>query len=229
MAQWALSHSIYPGLLFEKNDPVVKGHIALMQSCTQEEIPAETGWIAHEGLWPYNASFAAHVYLWAGLQDWANQTFHGFLNHACPLYSWREEQPLQESAAAHYIGDMPHNWASAEVIRYLRHMLALEDGTSLRLLAGIEATQLANRQPWRISGSPTKFGRLNLALEPIRDGWQLTFERRSGPDPVEVRLPSTLADLYSFAAITPGTAKLDGEEMLISTAKQKWLATWKRK
>jgi hypothetical protein len=227
VGQWALSHSIYPGLVFAKNDPVVKGHIALMQSCTQEEIPAETGWIPHEGLWGYNASFVAHVYLWAGLSDWANQTFHGFLNHASPLYCWREEQPLQESAVAHYVGDMPHNWASAEVIRYLRHMMALEDGTSLRLLAGIRAAQLASEQPWRIGGSPTKFGHVNMALESVRDGWQLTFERGSGPDPKDVRLPSTLGESYRFAAISAGTVRPSGEEIIVSPETRKWVATWK--
>jgi len=28
---------------------------------------------------------AAHVYLWAGLRDWAHRIFTGFLNHASPL------------------------------------------------------------------------------------------------------------------------------------------------
>jgi hypothetical protein len=62
-----------------------------MQACTQEDVPAETGWLPHGGLWGYNAAFVAHVYLWAGLADWARQTFTGFLNHASPLYCWREE------------------------------------------------------------------------------------------------------------------------------------------
>jgi hypothetical protein len=122
---------------------------------------------------------------------------------------------------------MPHNWASAEVIRYLRHMLALEDGTSLRLLAGIRATQLVPEQPWSIGGSPTKFGRLNLVLEPIRDGWQLAFERESGPDPTEVRLGSTLGDAYRFTTISVGTARPNGEELVISPERRKWVATWK--
>jgi len=74
-AQWALSHSIFPGEVFEKNDPIVHGHIVLLQSCTQEDVPTETGWLWHDSLWTYNASFAAHVYLWAGLRDWAHRTF----------------------------------------------------------------------------------------------------------------------------------------------------------
>jgi hypothetical protein len=85
-AQWALSHAIYPGVVFDKTDPVVRGHIALLQSCTQEDVPIETGWLWHDSLWNYNASFAAHVYLWAGLCDLARRTFIGFLNHASPLY-----------------------------------------------------------------------------------------------------------------------------------------------
>ena len=153
-AQWALSHAIYPGLVFEKDDPIVKGHIALMQACTQEDVPIETGWLPHQGLWTYNAPFVAHVYLWAELADWARRTFIGFLNHASPLYCWREEQPTRGSLVSDYVGDMPHNWASAECIIFLRHMLALEDGSSLRLLEGIGDFELAPGMAHRITESP---------------------------------------------------------------------------
>jgi hypothetical protein len=98
-------------------------------------------------VWNYNAGFVAHVYLWAGLADWARSTFTGFLNHASPLYCWREEQPVRGSLTAGYVGDMPHNWASAECVLYLRHMLALEDGRDLRLLAGVGDFELASAEP----------------------------------------------------------------------------------
>jgi hypothetical protein len=226
-AQYALSQAIYPGLIFGTDDPVVKGHISLMQACTQEDIPAETGWIEHEGLWTYNASFVAHVYLWAGLRDLANATFHGFLNHASPLYCWREEQPLRQSAVARYIGDMPHNWASAETVRYLRHMLALEDGTSLRLLAGIGAPQLVSEQPWRIGQSPTRFGRVSMDLEKTAEGWRLNFERVSGPDPEEVRLPRQLADTHRFIGLSAGSGETAGDDVLVQPQTRKWSATWR--
>src|ERR1700690_2627008 len=106
----------FPGSCFDKSDPIVRGHIALLQESTQEDVPAETGWLWHESIWNYNASFAAHVYLWAGLEDWADRTFRGFLNHASPLYCWREEQPLQQALVGQDWGDMPHNWASAECV-----------------------------------------------------------------------------------------------------------------
>ena len=165
-----------------KNDPVVQGHIRLMQACTQEDIPAETGWLPHGGVWNYNAGFVAHVYLWAGLADWARSTFTGYLNHASPLYCWREEQPLRGSLTADYIGDMPHNWASAECVLYLRHMLALEDGRDLRLLAGVGDFELASGEPLSVAQSPTRFGRIDLSLEPLdrHAGWRLQFHAMHG-------------------------------------------------
>ncbi len=229
VGQWALSHAIYPGRLFRPEDPVVRGHIALMQDCTQEDVPAETGWIPHEGLWNYNAAFVAHVYLWAGLADWARLTLHGFLNHATRLYAWREEQPLRGSAVAGYVGDMPHNWASAECVLYLRHMLALEDGRELRLLAGIGAPELSGGDPYTLAESPTRFGRVSLSLEPAGAGrgWRLRFRRGQGDAPGTIRLPRTLLPGIGPAAITGASAKMDGSSVLVDPSAASWEAVWR--
>jgi hypothetical protein len=224
-AQWALAHAIYPGLVFPQNHSVVKGHNALMKWCTQEDVPVETGWLPHGGLWTYNAPFAAHAYLWSGETAWARRTFHGFLNHASPLYCWREEQPLRGSAVASYVGDMPHNWASAECVLYLRHMLALEDGPALRLLEGIGAQELSTRQPFRLTQTPTRFGRVNLELTPQGAGWRLRFDRDKGPAPKSVRVPAALAGLKfkgaRGAAARPGTATVE-----IDPGASSWTAEW---
>src|ERR1039457_1526708 len=187
-----------PAWCSRRDDPLVKGHIALMQACTQEDMPAETGWLPHEGTWNYAAAFVAHVYLWAGLEDWARTTFAGFLNHATPLYCWREEQPLRGSLAANYVGDMPHNWASAECVLYLRHMLALEDGQDLRLLAGVGDFELASGEPLSIVQSPTGCARIDMGLEPLdgHGGGRLKFARGSGPVPANVQLPATLGSRW---------------------------------
>ena len=221
-AQWALSHSIFPGEVFDKNDPIVRGHIALLQSCTQEDVPTETGWLWHDSLWTYNASFAAHVYLWAGLRDWAHRTFTGFLNHASPLYCWREEQPLQHALAGQDWGDMPHNWASAECVRYLRHMLALEDGKSLRLLNGITAAELIPTAHYSLQNSPTRFGRINLELEPAgARGWRLRFERASGLSPSSVSLPANIGPLQVKKVIGAGS-KINGGIVEVDPREEKW-------
>jgi hypothetical protein len=226
--QWALSHAIYPGVLFDRNDPVVLGHIALMQEATQEDVPAETGWIFHEGLWTYNAAFVAHMYMWAGLADWARLTFHGFLNHASPTYVWREEQPLRGTLAAGYVGDMPHNWASAECVLYLRHMLALEDDSRLRLLEGIGDFELAAGEPYSIASSPTRFGRIGVSLEPEGRGkrWRLRFTRGRGPVPSRVTLPARLGARFAFTELSGASHQRDGGQVVVSPDAGAWSATY---
>lgn len=227
-SQWALSHTIFPGEVFAKDDPIVRGHIALMQACTQEDIPAETGWLHHEGVWNYNAPFVAEVYLWAGLRDWAHRTFAGYLNHASPLHAWREEQPLQKALIGGAWGDMPHNWASAECIRYLRHMLILEDNRRLRLLEGVLDPDLRDRQRYAIKNTPTRFGRISLELKPVGSrGWKAHFIRNDEMAPETVTLPSSLTCGVELAKLT-GAAMRKGESgiVLIDPAAREWTAYW---
>lgn len=227
VAQWALSHAIYPGLVFPREDPVVAGHVALMQACTEEDVPIETGWLPHEGLWTYNAPFASHVYLWAGAPAWASRTFTGFLNHASPLYCWREEMPLRRSAVANYIGDMPHNWASAECVLYMRHMFALEDGGVLRLLAGLTGQELAQKGEWKLEQTPTRFGRLDLGLTPAEGGWRLEFARGSGPAPEQVVLPRRLAGRYGLAEVKGASSRQTGDKLMVEPGAASWSCVWK--
>lgn len=227
-AQWALANAIYPGRAFESADPIVRGYISLMQACTREDAPVETGFLHNEGLWTYDAAFAAHVYLWAGLTDWARRTFYGFLNHASPLYCWREEQPQRGALTAEYYGDMPHNQASAWCILYLRHMLALEDGDALRLLAGIGEPELRGGERYQLAGSPTRFGRLTLSLEPQgRNAWALRYQRAAGPAPERVALPGGLGVQCRFASVTGAHHKQDKGAILVDPEVSTWTATWK--
>ncbi|MBS1874620.1 MAG: hypothetical protein JSU00_15500 [Acidobacteria bacterium] len=226
VAQWALSHAIYPGLVFAKDDPVVRGHVSLMRACTEEDVPIETGWLPHEGLWTYNAPFVSHVYLWAGRADWASQTFTGFLNHASPLYCWREEMPLRQSAVSNYVGDMPHNWASAECVLYLRHMFALEDGRSLRLLAGLTTTELEQGDRWQLEQTPTRFGRLDLKLTRQGGAWRLEFARDSGDAPGEVVLPRRLAGRFTAGELKGAAHRISGDRVLVEPGARSWSCVW---
>jgi hypothetical protein len=200
-----------------------------MQACTQEMVPAETGWLPHQGLWTYNAPFVAHVYLWAGLADLARHTFVGFLNHASPLYCWREEQPLRGSLVSDYVGDMPHNWASAECVIFLRHMLALEDGPWLRLLEGIGDFELCHGVPHRITESPTRFGRVSLNLEPLSGGagWRLDFKRGTGPHPATVSLPPALGTRFRLAEVSGAAFRRAGAKINVQPEPSSWQAVWK--
>lgn len=228
-AQWALSHAIFPGLIFSPRHPIVRGHVNLMQAVIKEDIPAETGWNHHQAVWGYNSAFVAEVYLWLGMKQAAHDTFIGFLNHASPQYCWREEQPLQNALVGSYVGDMPHNWASAECIRYTRHMLALEDATHLRLLAGITQGELAPQKEYLLTAAPTRFGRLNLHFEPFdrNQGWRLKFERESGPMPDKIFLPATLGSRFHLTQIEGAHLVNEGSFVLVDNSISRWTATWK--
>jgi hypothetical protein len=226
VAQWALSQAIYPGLVFPKDSAVVNGHIALMQACTEEDVPVETGWLPHEGLWTYNAPFAAHASLWAGNATWASRAFTGFLNHATPLYCWREEMPMRRSAVANYVGDMPHNWASAECLLYLRHIFALEDGGTLRLLAGLTERELSHKGDWTLEQSPTRFGRLDLKLTPENGGWRLEYARGAGPPPAEVVLPARMAKGV-FSSLKGAASRQVNDRILVEPSATSWTGLWK--
>ena len=228
-AQWALSHAIFPGRVFDPRDPIVEGHAQLMRAIAQEDIPAETGWARHQAVWTYNAAFVAEVYLWLGMKQAAHDTFIGFLNHASPQYCWREEQPLQNALVGSYVGDMPHNWASAECIRYVRHMLALEDGVHLRLLAGITDAELAPAREYELNSTPTRFGRVNLNLEPLdrTQGWRLAFERKPGPAPETISLPRNLGGRFHFTQAEGVQTRVDGDRLLLDSTALRWTAFWK--
>ncbi len=226
--QWALSQTIFPGQVFAKDDPIVRGHIALMQACTREDIPSDTGWLHHGGVWTYNAAFVAEVYLWAGLREWAHRTFAGYLNHASPLHAWREEQPLQDALIGMFWGDMPHNWASAECIRYLRHMLVLEDDQTLRLLDGVMAEDLKQRHGFTVSNTPTRFGRVSLDTQPAGlHGWTARFSRSGGEAPDEIEIPFSLAPDAELSRVD-GAAMRKGNDgrVTVDPARAEWTAYW---
>jgi hypothetical protein len=225
--QWALAQGIFPGRVFGRDDPIVKGYVSLMQACSREEVPTETGWLPHDGLWTYDAAFAAHAHLWAGWQDRALALFHGFLNHATPLYVWREEQPLRGALVGGYVGDMPHNWASAECILFLRHMLALEDGDDLRLMEGVGAGQLAFGKPFSLTRTPTRFGSIDVNLEPARCGqeWRLAFRRGAGPAPARVVLPHSIGSLR-LARVDGAGSRVNGRMAEIAPESVNWSAVW---
>jgi hypothetical protein len=229
VGQWALAQGIYPGLVFEPEDPIVKGYTSLMQACIKEDVPIETGWLPHEGLWTYDAAFSAHAHLWAGLRDRALSLFHGFLNHATPLHVWREEQPVRGALVGGYVGDMPHNWASAECVLFLRHMVALEDGDALRLLSGIGAQQLAFGEPFALQQTPTRFGLLDLKFEPdvARRGWRLMFRREAGPVPAKLTLPTSVGALR-LARVEGAPSRRVGGVVEIAPEAGAWNAVWEQ-
>jgi hypothetical protein len=166
--QWAFCHAVYPGQIFPVDDPLAAGQMAMLRATKVEGMVFDTGWM-NEGLWTYFASFYGHATLWMGRGDEAAQVLYDFANHAAPTRVWREEQkPLGKGVQE--VGDMPHNWASAEFIRLATHLLELDRGDELHLLEGLPVEWLKAGMTTRLDGLLTPFGPLHMTLRVDRQG-----------------------------------------------------------
>lgn len=193
---WAMAHAIYPGEIFDPQDPLVQGFCHFLDEVDDAEgIPAATGWLPFQALWSYAASFYAHVWLYAGHPQKAIDYLYAFANHAAPTRVWREEQSLAESRLGQKVGDMPHNWASAEFVRLVRNLLVFEAGQKVHLLPGLPEEWLVAGEVLEIE-TPTAYGTVHLRLE-------IDSERRGGrlaiaiapnglaaPDGVQLTVPT---------------------------------------
>jgi len=159
---WAFLQSIFPGQVFDADDSLMLGTIAMLDAHEREGLIHGTGWLP-DGVWNYAASFYGHAHLWLGHGRKAAATLYAFANHASPLFCWREEQNLVGEKEG-YCGDMPHNWASAEFIRLIRHCLILERGRELHLLEGLPTTWTKAGRTTRLTEIPTSFGPASMEL-----------------------------------------------------------------
>lgn len=173
-AQWTFCQSIYPGQIFDMDDPIVTGTMDMLETTLQEGCVMGTGWIV-EGIWNYFPSFYGHALLWTGDGDKAASSLYSFANHASTLYSWREEHNPRDLQPSEYVGDMPHNWGSAEFIRLAVHLLEIDRGNELHLLEGIPVEWLGAGMHTELKKVATPFGPLSFTLDVDRRGRTATL------------------------------------------------------
>ncbi|MFI5379755.1 MAG: hypothetical protein ACHRHE_10690 [Tepidisphaerales bacterium] len=166
--QWGFMHAVYPGQVFSKDSPLVAGQLAMLRATKTQGLVFDTGWMK-DGIWTYAASFYGHAVLWQGAGQEAAQVLYDYANHASPTRVWREEQkPVGQKYEE--VGDMPHNWASAEFIRLTLHLLELDRGDELHLLEGLPRPWAAAGKTTRLNGVLTPFGPLTMTLVIAEDG-----------------------------------------------------------
>ncbi|MGC8886753.1 MAG: hypothetical protein ACP5MG_06305 [Verrucomicrobiia bacterium] len=185
-AQWAFLHSVFPGKVFEKNDELVSGNMAMLGSVEKEGLIFDTGWLK-DGIWTYCGSFYGHSLLWLGQGEKAAKTLIAFANHSSPLMVWREEQ-MPAGKGENYVGDMPHNWASAEFIRLLRNCLVLERENELHLLEGFPQCWIKPGASIKVNKILTEFGEISFEMRFSQNGKsceiKLNPPRRNPPNKI---------------------------------------------
>jgi hypothetical protein len=214
-ATWALAQTIYPGEVFAPDDLLVQNFCQLLELLDDEEgIPIETGWLPYRALWTYAASFYAHVWLYAGRPDKAVDYLYAFANHAAQTRVWREEQSLRETQHGQLFGDMPHNWASAEFIRLVRHLLVFERGLELELLRGLPAEWIIPEKRVYLEKTPTRFGPVSLEFALNRAGNVTITVQLASDWPVQ---PQAIR-LYLPQNIIANSVRLDGAPAAVKEA-----------
>jgi hypothetical protein len=187
---WAFMQSIYPGDIYEANDRLMLGTLAMLDANQSEGLIYGTGWI-EDGIWNYAGSFYAHSHLWLGHGKKASATLYAFGNHACPTLCWREEQNCKNEKE-NYVGDMPHNWASAEFVRLIRHLMILERDKKLCLLEGLPRAWTGAGMRTQLKEVPTSFGEMSISIKVANNGKSADIEisppQRMPPEDIIIHL-----------------------------------------
>jgi hypothetical protein len=181
-AQWAFCQSVYPGQIFSQDDPVAAGTMNMLHTTLQEGMVMGTGW-AIDGIWTYFAGFYGHACLWMGESRRAYESLYAFANHASPLYNWREEHSPRDLTPSKYVGDMPHNWASALFAGLAVHLLALDRGDELHLLEGLPPEWRQAGMKTALKDIATPFGKLSFILQVNAQGTEATLTVDALSDP----------------------------------------------
>ena len=122
---------------------------------------------------------------------------------------------------------MPHNWASAECIRYLRHMLLLEDGSRMRFLEGMIPASSLEPGVFRLEHTPTRFGHVTLQLEPLakKRGWKLDVTIEPTQRVSTVEIPVSIMG-QKFERVTRANFRIQHRKILIDPDAGTWSAVW---
>jgi len=179
-AQWAFCQGVYPGQLFTRDDPIARGTMDMLHTTLQEGMVMGTGWII-DGIWNYFAGFYGHASLWMGDSERAAESLYAFANHASPLLAWREEHNPRD-LPRHFVGDMPHNWASAEFVRLAIHLLAIDRGNELHLFEGLPKEWVSPGMETALRQVATPFGELTFTLNVDNSGKEAWLKTDPLPD-----------------------------------------------
>jgi hypothetical protein len=187
--EWAFLLGVSPGLIFEKNDPLMLGTLKMIEA---HEAPEQGGIVEGCGwssFWTACSSFYARDLLWLGNGRKAAQLQYAIARHSSPGWNFCEETPKQTKPGEIVTfdrgcgGDMPDIFNVAEFIRLTSQLLAFERGQELHLLEGIPAQWLKPGMVTRLNGMGTVFGKLTLELRVAADGKKATLKVAPLSDP----------------------------------------------
>lgn len=173
-SQWAFLNAVYPGKIFDINDPVLTGNMKMLAGSTKEGLIFNSGWMNNSVVLTTGSDYA-HALQWTGYAQDAARVMYALANHAAPNFSWYEQQQLKESKDTLVSGDMPNSRVSAEFIRLVRHLIAIERNYELHLMEGVPAEWTKPGMEIKLDNVLTEFGTLTFNIRFSEDGKKATL------------------------------------------------------
>ncbi|MGB6647259.1 MAG: hypothetical protein WBG01_01840 [Bacteroidota bacterium] len=161
-AQWGICQAVYIGRWFDRNDSLVIGTLAMLESEKSEGLPLNTGWL-HGGVWGFFVGSPGPAHLWQENYREAQDLLYAYANHASQLGTWVEEQ-MPRDVGKRTTGDGSNASASAIYIAYVRRFIAMERDSSLDLLAGVPDEWYRPGGRIALDSVLTEFGPVTLDL-----------------------------------------------------------------
>jgi hypothetical protein len=128
------------------------------------------------GFWPYIGVDRAVGSLLRGEPERTLEYFCAFTDTAGGTLSWGEGYANLLAG-----GDQPHFWADAQWVNLFRQLFAFEEGNSLWITPALFRRWHEGNNRVAVSGLPTHFGDLDMAIEPSPDGNLLRYRLRLDP------------------------------------------------
>ena len=215
LAQWApLEAHLFSDYLPLDSD-FMAGLLGIMQDAEREGLPISTGWLPG-GVWAGFGYLYGMDLLLTGHDDRASDVLYAMANHASPVGTWVEEQPLQGEGSK-LAGDMPHNWHPAVFNRMVISMLAVDRGDDVTLLGAVPEEWLVPGGTSSIEAIQTIAGPLTLSLTVSRDGRSARLRTNAlgtAGQPGRLVLNTRSLRRTGFSRLTGATAGADGTVVL---------------
>lgn len=163
-SRWGALNALYPCRILGSDDDLVTGTIRHIESnMGPGGIPLHLGWGA-ETLWVAIAlDNLAEVHLVRGNGDAAAEYLYAAFNHGTPLFTWCEERGYQPGSDL-CTGDRQHLWTPVSVVRVVRDMLVMENGSELHLAKGTARSWLSSGGEVGVTNAPTHFGKISYSM-----------------------------------------------------------------
>jgi len=167
-AQWGICQAVYIGRWFDRNDSLVIGTLAMLESEKSQGLPLNTGWL-HGGVWGFFVGSPGPAHLWQENYREAQDLLYAYANHASQLGTWVEEQ-MPRDVGRRTTGDGSNASASAIYIAYVRRFIAMERESRVDLLAGVPDEWYRPGSRIALDSVLTEFGPITLDLTISADG-----------------------------------------------------------